>query len=151
MAHVFTPLTPTEQESRLARVSGRRLAAHLRERSKVSIQVMEDDQSSETVEIPATAYRLLVDILSEMANGKALTLLPVNAELTTQQAADLLNVSRPYLVSLLEEKHLPFHKVGTHRRILFQDVMDYKHRIDSARLVTLEELAAQAQELEMGY
>ncbi len=97
--------------------------------------------------IPAAAVLLLKRILAEMAEGNAITLIPVHAELTTQQAADLLKVSRPFLIERLEKGDIPFHLVGTHRRIRFADVMRYRQRNDRKRLEALEKLSALDQRL----
>ena len=145
------PVTPTEPEALLARETSRLLASHVRTRQNLRVRIMEDDKAGDILSLPASAVRLLLDILTEMAQGNAITLLPVQAELTTQQAADILNVSRPYLVSLLDDGKIPHRKVGTHRRVLFKDLMAYKKRIDKAREKVLDQLAEEAQELDMGY
>jgi excisionase family DNA binding protein len=145
-------IAPTPDESRLAEESSRRLARFIamKPASPFRLSILSDD-SPEEVSIPASAFRLLNDILTHMAKGNAVTLTPVHAELTTQQAADILNVSRPFLIEQLEKKLIPYRKVGTHRRILFKDVIDYKESMDRQRLKALDELSAQAQELDMGY
>ena len=140
------PITPTSEESSLARDSSRTLSALSKHDLRVHIP-----ETKEDITLPASAVRLLVDLLAEMAEGNAVTLIPIHAELTTQQAADFVGVSRPFLVKLLEENKLPHRKVGTHRRVLFKDLMNYKREIDEKRLATLDELATQAQELDMGY
>lgn len=116
-----------------------------------SISVLNDGQPCETVVVPQEALRLLVDVLAQMAQGNIVTLFPIHAELTTQEAADLINVSRPFLVKQLESGKLPYRKVGTHRKIKFQDLMDYKDSMDCDRRKALQELTEQAQELNMGY
>lgn len=145
------PLLPTKKETQLAEQSSRVLASYMRSTSKPAIELVRAGKKKEQVLLPSTALRLLVDILSEMAKGNAVTLIPIHAELTTQEAADLLNVSRPYLVDLLESKKIPFRKVGSRRRVLAKDILDYKAKIDKARMCALQKLSEQAQELDMGY
>ena len=86
-----------------------------------------------------------------MGQGNAVTLIPLHAELTTQEAANLMNISRPYLNKLLDRGDIPHHKVGTHRRIRFEDLERFRGRREVERRKALEELAAQAQELGAGY
>ena len=93
----------------------------------------ECDGDTVDVTVPRAAYQLLLESLAQLSNGNAVTVVPVHAELTTQQAAALLNVSRPHLVHLLEDGALPFRKVGTHRRVLAEDVIAYKLRDDEQR------------------
>lgn len=148
------PTIPTEEDAKLSEQSSRILAPLIRlaqSKPTQQLKVVEEDGTEQTVEIPATAFHLLVDILSQMAQGNAVTLIPIHAELTTQEAADILNVSRPFLIKLIESGELPYRKVGRHRRIFFKDVMKYKQQIDNQRMQVLDELVAQAQELNMGY
>lgn len=153
MTTVQLPQTmPTAEEAALARESGRALSAYLQMRSETQqIEVFDDKGTPHPVRVPMSALRLLVDVLTEIGEGNAVSIIPVHAELTTQEAADVLNVSRPHLVKLLESNEIPFHKTGTHRRVRYQDVIAYKKRIDNERNKILDELTAQAQELEMGY
>lgn len=86
-----------------------------------------------------------------MSQQKAVQSVPIKKELTTTEAADLLHVSHLYFIELLESGQIPFHILGTHHQVLYEDVIAYKNRIDTQREQTLAELAAQAQELKMGY
>ena len=144
----FEPISPSQEDIELAETSSRILSSYIEDQETQNIRIIEDD---ETITIPAVAFRLLVQILSQMAKGNAIIIIPIHAELTTQEAADFLNVSRPFLVKLLDSGQIPYRKVGTHRRVYFKDVAEYKKRIDEQRSKTLDELVAQAQELNMGY
>lgn len=117
-------------------------------RDGVTIRIQE---SSTDITIPRKALELLQFILSSMAQGKAVSLIPSDSEVTTQQAADMLNVSRPHLVKLLEQGALPFKKVGSHRRILLEDLLAYEAKQARQREHQLQLLADQAQELNLGY
>ncbi len=99
------------------------------------------------VELPLSVVRLLHDLVHHLAHDRAVSIVPLHKELTTQQAADLLNVSRPHLISLLERGELPYTRPGKHRRIKFSDVMEYKHRRDQSEKEALDELAQLSQDL----
>lgn len=143
---------PVEQEVQAAMRGQRDLAANLRTHTDTQrIQIFDEKDEAHQIELPTTALRLLLDILAELAAGNAVQVVPVHAELTTQEAADLLNVSRPYLVKLLEDGELPFHKTGKHRRVRVVDLMAYKAARDKLSEQAMEELARQAQALGMGY
>lgn len=144
-------VAPSEKDSALAKESSRQLAPLLGARKELTLQILKNGYPSEPVLVPMAAARLLVKILKEMAKGNAVTIMPIGAELSTQEAADLLNVSRPFLVKLLDEGKIPSRKVGTHRRILFSDLTAYKKLNDQHRQKALEALATEAQELNMGY
>jgi len=143
---------PTHKEQKIARENKEildRIAGKLKKSTKeVEIGVRGE---KDHVKIPVSAFRFLSTILEHMAAGKAISIIPADAEVTTQQAADMLNVSRPHVVKLLEKGELPFHKVGTHRRIKLKDLETYRARMEKERDDVLTELAKQAQELDMGY
>lgn len=143
-----TPLTKEDIE--LARTSGQRLAALARGGHTLTMRVLEAGEEA-IIELPAGAVKLLQAILEEMASGDAVMIVPQNAELTAQQAADFLNVSRPFLVQLLKQKKLPFRRVGSRRRVRFKDVLRYRENTETERCKVLEQLAVDAQELKMGY
>jgi len=98
----------------------------------------------ERLELPEAVYRLLKEIVRNMQLGRAIVLVPENEQLTTQRAADLLGVSRPYLIRLLESGELPYHKVGSHRRIYLRDLIAYQKRRDAERKAALNRIAREA-------
>ena len=142
----LVPTLPSEAEAILAKETSRVLAGHAQTAGPLLLRML-DDPGAGTVKLPATALRMLIHILEEMARGNAVTLIPVRAELTTQEAADMLNISRPSLIQILDEGKIEYRRVGTHRRVRFEAVMGYKRRSDSERRAVLTELAAYDQEI----
>ena len=141
---------PTAQEAEEAKITSRALSKYVHN-ERLHLKIASNNNESEDLILPGYAINLLLTMLTEMSKGNAITVMPIHAELSTQETAELLNISRPHLVDLLEQGNIPFRKVGTHRRILANDVFDYKQRIDEARFKALDDLAAQAQESDMGY
>ncbi len=149
-AVIDVAISPTNRDADLARELSRRLSS-LSPKDLVKVLIRAADRSSSTMELPRPAVDLLIRMLNEMASGNAVSLLPIHAELSTQEAAGILGVSRPFLVQQMESGEIPFRKIGTHRRARFKDIVAYKRRKDAAREKSLDQLAAQAQELKLGY
>ena len=117
---------------------------------RVRIELKGEERDAVAV-VPQEALDLLVEVLGQMANGNAVTIVPIHEELTTHKAAEFLNVSRPYLIGLLDAGKIPYRMVGTHRRIRFADLMAFKKQDDARRDQALAELTQQAEDLDLGY
>ena len=104
---------------------------------------------SKNVPLPPLAFKLLIEILEQTASGNAVSILPLRKEVTTHEAAEILNVSRPFVIGLLEKGEIPFRKVGAHRRIPLSALLEYKRKTAAIRDEALDFLAAQAQELKL--
>lgn len=145
------PLLPSDVDIELAKESSRALSMIMATKEAVQKVTIQSNGEKTKIELPLSAVRLFIDVLANLSQGNAVQIVPVHTELTTQEAADLLMVSRPYLIKLLDEKQIPFRKVGTHRRIRYSDLLKFKDEEEKLRSAALDELAAQAQELGMGY
>ena len=148
MAVLDETFVPTDEETERAKNFSRILAREFASAESVKIQRKDSDES---IEIPRQVFSVLMRLLSVMSEGKAFSLIPMDKELTTQQAADILNVSRPYLNKILDLGEIAHRKVGRNRRIKFSDLMEYKKSQEQKSKAALQELADQAQELDMGY
>lgn len=132
-----------------ARVAGEAVRAFsvTRKRRPSHVEVVADGDHTTRVELPVEALDLLLELLTHLSNGHGVSIMPVKAELTTQQAAEMLNVSRPFVIKLLNEGRLPFRKVGAHRRVSLDDLLAYKRIDDASRREAADALAAEAQAL----
>jgi excisionase family DNA binding protein len=137
---------PNDQDIEMAKKSSRTLAALLDKKATT----FEIQLGLRKIALPAYALKMLSDILIQISRGNAVTIVPIHAELTTQEAAEILNVSRPFLIGLLEDKKISYKMVGTRRKILLQDLMVYKESMYRARSNTLDQLTQDAQDLDMG-
>ncbi len=152
MAHLISGTirndTISETDSALARSSSS-MMAHLDISDAPMITRIENKQTGQNIEttIPSAAMRILADVLARMADGQSVTVIPLHSELSTQQAADILNVSRPYFIKLLEEGKMPFRKVGEQRRVRYQDLLSYMEVYQHAASAALEEMTSDAQRI----
>ncbi len=145
----------TREEAAQAKVAQRCIMAALDHSRAHHIAVLDESghpaEGMPAIAVPPRVLRLFADLLGRMSQGQPVALMPYKYELSTQEAAGILNVSRPFVVKELEAGRIPFHKVGTHRRIAFNDLMAYKGRTRETSEKALAGLAQEAQDLDMGY
>jgi excisionase family DNA binding protein len=146
------PLSPSETDVELAKESSRKLAPLTAlPSSTIELQFSTNPKKLEKVTLPKGAVQFLVHMLTEMAQGNAVTLMPIHAQLTTQQAARIVGVSRPFIIKEMQAGRIRYQTVGTHRRILFKDLMAYKQECINRHNKAMNELVQEAQELGFGY
>jgi excisionase family DNA binding protein len=144
---------PSSEEAQQARSALQALEKMPRARRATrTVQIRPSEGGPDvSVIVPREAFELFLEVLGQMANGSAVTIVPVKAELSTQQAADMLNVSRPHLIDLLESGKIPFRRVGTHRRVRASDLIAYQQKDDAERKAALDELTEEGQKHGLGY
>lgn len=138
---------PTDKEIDQASAAIEALSRSLEPSGVLPLEVRQHGKTTE-IKLPPSIGNLMLELLGHVARGEMVTFVPYGAELTTQKAADLLNVSRPHLTKLLEREEIPFHKVGSHRRIRAQDLMTYKAKRDQQRSSALDRLQQLGQDLD---
>ncbi len=146
---------PDEQAAEQAADAVEQLTTFLRAHPTPTthVQLVSEDttEAPTSIVVPAVAFRFFVEVLAELANGNAVTVAPVHAELTSQQAADLLNVSRPYLIKLLDEGQIPYRRVGNRRKIRLTDLLEYKKRDEAHRREIADRLTREAESIGLEY
>lgn len=143
---------PTAEDSEQAKDSSRVLAqalANYSDDDRVRMTIQGSSGTNDELVLPGDIMNLLLNVLTQVSQGNAISLVPMHQEISTQQAADLLSVSRPHLVKLLEQGNIPFRKVGSHRRVKLTDVIDYRGTVDKERNKTLDELSQLSQDMGM--
>ncbi len=144
----------SDEEAELAKLASRCIMTAL-DHSRAKKIILTDDSENTTgapvLELPPQTLRLFAQVLSMMSQRKFISLVHQKHELSTQEAAACLNVSRPYLIKQLESGKLPFRKVGRHRRVEFANLMEFKKTMHRDSEAALQDLATQAQELGLGY
>lgn len=145
----------TKEDVELAKAAQRCIVSALDHSRAVNIAILADGverlADSPILKLPPKVLRLFADMLGSLAQGNAVAIMPKELYVSTQEAGMFLNVSRPYLIRMLDEGKIPYHKVGTHRRIKFEDVVEYREQRKKASHAALQELVDQAQESDMGY
>lgn len=147
-----TAVNPSAEEMALARLSSQELSAVIETNGDAQLlSVVDNHGKAHKITIPVNVLKLTVEILAQLGQGNSVKITPVQAELTTQEAADLLSMSRPTLIKLLDAGVLPYSRTGNRRKVPFSAVMEYRQSIQEQRLQALDELSELDQELGLGY
>ncbi len=140
------------EEIALARLSSQELSAVMESNGEAQqLNVIDKSGTTHEVQIPSSALKLMIEVLTQLGQGNSVSITPIHAELTTQEAADLLNMSRPTLIKLLDAGGLPHSRKGNRRKVAYSDVILYKQKLEQQRIEALDELSALDQDLGMGY
>jgi excisionase family DNA binding protein len=143
---------PSAEEITLARLGSQELSAVMETSGEAQkISIVDKSGKSHDVMIPSSALNIMIELLTQLAQGNSVSITPIHAELTTQEGADMLNMSRPTFIKLLDSEEIPFSRTGNRRKVAYVDLMEYKKRLEEKRLAALAELSELDQEMDMGY
>ena len=142
-------IVPTSEDSMLAAEGLKSLASGCQQSAKFKLEFRTSRGPSHSVSLPSFSVKLLIEILRQTAAGNAVSVVPIRRELTTQEAAEMLNVSRPFLISLVEKGEIPARMVGSHRRIPLLPLLEYRRKTAAIQEEALDRMAAEAQELKL--
>ena len=145
------PLTLNAKDKEMVRVAQRCIMASLDHSRAAVITLTTDTGKHPTVELPPSALKLIGQLLGAMSEGRPIVLMPTEQELTTVEAANLLNVSRPFVIKEMDSGRLPHRKVGSHRRIALEDVLAYAQKMQTTQASALDRMAENAHELGLDY
>ena len=149
---MITTILPSAEEMALAKLSSQELSAVIESNGVAQkINIVDRIGKTHEVTLPASALKMMIEVLTQLGNGNSVNITPIHAELTTQEGADLLNMSRPTFIKLLDSGAITNNRTGNRRKVPFAAVMEYKQKLEMQRLATLDELSAFDQELGMGY
>ena len=145
------PPPMSEREREMARIAQRYIMEALDHSRAAAITLTTDTGEHPTVDVPPAALKLIGQLLGAMSEGRPITLMPAKREFSTVEAANFLNVSRPFVIKEIEEGRLPHRKVGTHRRVAFEDLLEYARKMRENQASALERMADDARKVGLGY
>ena len=149
---MITTTLKSPEEIALAKLSSQELSAIIESNGAVQkINVVDKLGLNHEMTLPASALMMMVEVLTQLGNGNAVNITPIHAELTTQEGADMLNMSRPTFIKLLDGEVIPFSRTGNRRKVPFSALVEYKQKMEESRIETLNELSELDQEIDMGY